>query len=614
MNTRAHVLVAPTCLALGLAASCAPSKVLGDAAPDPPSVHAALGEDGGCGVAGSLTEPLLVDMKDHDRAQIEVALGRGIAVFRHDCKEFRLLPQCSVAEGAYSYVGFTKKERVLKLTSADELSANLPTLGAVWGAELSADFAAGTSLDVALVTVGQRATAVPQVSREALRGDCEGATHFVKHAFVGAFAVEAGKRASARTAAEVFGVGASASASSSKFEKVMDGALTACGSATTRDADAPEGCGAILRVGLMPFVETLDAKAGDGGEPVCPSGMIRLGFICTADTTMARCRNRENDACESLCKQGEVEGCYWAAANRLPSEDALRTLRQICDERDHWESCYSTASTMIDIDRPSSLPYWKRACELGSGGHECRIWGDYYLAERGDKATQAERQEALAMVQRTCAHGESLACSMVGMAYLEPDPKRRAFEPDEQRALSMFMNACFNSHGSCFTAAQLVEGQSWCDLTGRDPKLCAQKLTSKNPVTPDRDRAITLFRRACDDYNGSCHNLFRFGLFDSAKIRKDEGDPVGYCTKPAPNDRGRVYNVYQCALAALRVTQEGKPQDARAHLERACNERAWLESRVADTCRDLHIQENVWQCNDLKVAREAADYACGKLK
>lgn len=126
--------------------------------------------------------------------------------------------------------------------------------------------------------------------------------------------------------------------------------------------------------------------------------------------------------------------------------------------------------------------------------------------------------------------------------------------------------------------------------------------------------AIGLYRRACAEYNGSCHNLFRFGLFDETPIRKEEGDPIGCCASAPTNDKGRVFNVYQCALASLKEAQQGKPEQARAHLERACKERAWLGEQRTSTCKDPKTSEEIWGCVDVEVALDAAGYACAKLK
>jgi len=604
----------PACVSLlVVGAACAPSGALRNAAPEPPSAGTALGEDN-CTTPNGPVEPLVVDMKDQDRAKIELALGNGIAFFQYDCGTLTLLPECTLDEGDYNYVGFTKKERVLRLRSADELHANLPTFGAAWAAKLEGDFERGSSLDIALAAVGQRVTTLPVVSRTDLHGACEGATHFVKYAQVGAFAIETGTSASARTAVQIFDAGVEGSASSSKFERVMDGELPSCAKATTSDTAPPEGCGAILRLGLTPLVDTLDATAGADGEPVCPDGLIRFGTICTADTMMARCRGQELDACQALCEKGDVDGCYWRAALDFDNqESSLATLRRLCDQRDYAPACETAATGMYNIDRPSSLPYWKKACELGEGGRECRIWAENFLSVKGEQATVSDRREALDMLGRACVQGEALACIMAGNHYIEPDPTVRVVEPDEKHALSLFLEGCFGSPGECTAAAQLLEGQSWCAITSSPPALCSPAPTAKNVVNRDRDRALSLFRRACSRFNGACRHLFRFGEFDKAKLRAVEGAPEKTCASPASNPTARTLAVYQCALASLRARAEDRAADAKRYLQKACDEKDWITAQEAETCKAPKDDQAVWRCRDATVARESSAWACQRL-
>jgi len=609
MIKRSWLLSATVCVSLG-AMGCTPSSVLGDAAPKPPAVKDALGEDD-CDQAAEVSEPLVVDMKDQDRAKVELALGKGVAVFRYSCDALELLPNCHVVEGDYNYLGFSKKERVVKLRSADELHANLPTLGSVWAVELGADLESDTSLDIALATVGLHATAVPQVARKQLRGSCDGATHFLKHAYIGAFAIEAGNKAKARAAVEVFGAGVDGATASSKFERITDGDLKSCAKAASDDEGPPPGCSAVLRLSLHPILDTIDPQKGSDGEPVCPAGMIRSGIICTADTTMARCRDRDLEACQSLCDSGDLDGCYYRAALDFDNEGPrTRALRALCDDENHWEACYTAATAMREVDLPSALPYYKKACQLGKGGHECRIWADDYLDHVGDKATKQDRRDALAAYRRTCSTGESLSCTIAGSHYIEPDPKRRVVEPDEQKAIGLFMDACFASDGACSTAAQLIEGRSWCEVTGSDPAFCTSPPSSSNPVRKDRARALTLFKRACADFSPSCAHLFRFKAFDDARIDKPNGPPVeSYCKDGKNGDQSALY----CALAAQVAQQENRPADRKVHLEKACGYRASLTGRKATVCKDLHIRKNYYDCRYLQESIDAAAWACAKV-
>jgi uncharacterized protein len=59
--------------------------------------------------------------------------------------------------------------------------------------------------------VGKRKTTWANALQQDLRGNCDGATHFVRGATVGAFAMRSGVMGRARSVAELFGAGLEAS-------------------------------------------------------------------------------------------------------------------------------------------------------------------------------------------------------------------------------------------------------------------------------------------------------------------------------------------------------------------------------------------------------------------
>lgn len=99
----------------------------------------------------------------------------GSKVPTFDCQRFELLRQCRLS-GSYGFAGVSRKEDVIQLTSSDELSANLPLSGAKLGAQLER----GVSIDLALITIGRKASTLEAASRHELLGDCRGASHFVR--------------------------------------------------------------------------------------------------------------------------------------------------------------------------------------------------------------------------------------------------------------------------------------------------------------------------------------------------------------------------------------------------------------------------------------------------
>ena len=84
-------------------------------------------------------------------------------------------------------------------------------------------------------TSGWRTTSRSVTAKDELSGACEGATHFVRSANVGAFAVASGTRGQLKTAGELFGLGASAASKSEKRSVRRDGDIQAC-EASSADA------------------------------------------------------------------------------------------------------------------------------------------------------------------------------------------------------------------------------------------------------------------------------------------------------------------------------------------------------------------------------------------
>jgi hypothetical protein len=144
------------------------------------------------------------------RSDLEVAMREGVSVVKFDGSGMKLLKDCRI-DGNYGFIGVNTKEHVVSLTSAEEVKANLPAAGLGILAKLGAELGRSQSLDIAIVMVGKRKTTWAHAARQDLKGDCSGATHFVRGANIGAFAMRSGAKGKARTVAEIFGAGVSAS-------------------------------------------------------------------------------------------------------------------------------------------------------------------------------------------------------------------------------------------------------------------------------------------------------------------------------------------------------------------------------------------------------------------
>src|SRR6185436_8688111 len=107
----------------------------------------------------------------------------------------------------------------------DEVKANLPFSGGTMAAQLQAEFARGSSLNLFMAFVGQKVASRKEVRRDELTGRCEGATHFVRTAALGAFAMQTGAKADLSSAAKFFTASASGSSTSSSATSQANGDL-----------------------------------------------------------------------------------------------------------------------------------------------------------------------------------------------------------------------------------------------------------------------------------------------------------------------------------------------------------------------------------------------------
>ena len=177
--------------------------------------------EGPCHEADNSGEPLVVDWKPEQRGDLELLMKENVAIVSYSCKGFKLLKDCKV-DGKYGFLGMSSKEQVVKLNNADEVKANLPLGGIGIAGNISAEMARGSTLDVAMIMIGKVKTTWAKVQADELKGDCDGATHFVKGAMVGAFVMETGTKGEVKSAAQMFGAGASG-ASTQREERPEQG-------------------------------------------------------------------------------------------------------------------------------------------------------------------------------------------------------------------------------------------------------------------------------------------------------------------------------------------------------------------------------------------------------
>jgi hypothetical protein len=279
-----------------------------------------------CGGVGQIVRPLIIEWAATDRASLESRLRRGLVVVRYEGCVVEVLRDCAAPAGGYDYLGITRKNDQISIRTTDELYANMP-LTAV---ELEAKLAKAGELNVSMALVGNYEAQRARFDISELQGRCQGATHVVAAAQVGAFAFYTGAAAEIGTEIEVenvAGVGGRSTASRDILNR--DGDATACESSTPNDTAPPNECGALLR---------LELSAIDGIAPTCQPGSVWNGSACVT----------EQRAWEEYEQQRE--------ADRVAQENAKqaeRAAKQAENEQVAWQlceivmQCQSEASGML---------------------------------------------------------------------------------------------------------------------------------------------------------------------------------------------------------------------------------------------------------------------------
>ncbi len=234
---RGHPAAAVLIAAVVLLGGCQARRD-GASAPAPPDLDDVLPR---CELVGSVTRPFVVEWKGTDRGELELALQSGPVVVRRSGCELEVLPRCR-APGAYRYAGFTRKHDTLAIHGEEDLYSSMP----VGAATLAGTLARTGQLHLDMTIVGMLRVDA-SVYRSDLEGACEGATHAISGAHVGAFVLSAGERTELATHA--------GPARTTATETInADGAADACETATPGDTAAPPGCGAIVRLELAPLL------------------------------------------------------------------------------------------------------------------------------------------------------------------------------------------------------------------------------------------------------------------------------------------------------------------------------------------------------------------------
>jgi uncharacterized protein len=419
--------------------------------PETPEAGDVMADTLPCRDPGSYAEPLIVDWSSAGRLDLEVAMKRGVAVVAYDCKALRLLNGCQLP-ARYAFAGVTMKEEVIQLATADEVTANLP----LTGIELAASMGAESSLDLALVMVGKRSSALAAADRTMLDGACDGATHFVRAATVGAFAMARGARGEVRVATEVFGVGAEAGSRSERQAKTTDGDRAACRQSRPEDTEPSPGCGASLRLELVPIAVEAPTEARDDDDdkvrtkatPSCPAGMTMVAGKCVdGGEELAACEDQDRGACRRLCQRGSAHGCYQLGRSEawdrnVPVTQALESLERACDLGSE-QGCYQRAWIFYNHfaypkvhDDAKAVTLARASCARG-GAKSCGLLATRATPALPHNPPRPHQDEAVfrRFAQRACDLGDSSWCQNLARHLLGK-------EGTEAEGLALYRRAC----------------------------------------------------------------------------------------------------------------------------------------------------------------------------
>ncbi len=513
-NSTAKRVMVVVASASAIVAGCAPGGAAEKLRPADPTAAAALGDKGSCHAIEHRGEPLVVDWKPEHRGDLEEAMHDGVAVVRYTCDGIKLMKDCRL-EGSYGFLGMTRREQVVRLESADEVRANLPTLGVGIAAKIGGELGRSSTLDVALVMIGKRRTTLRDVSADDLKGSCEGATHFVHGAIVGAFVMETGTKGHVRAVADVFGAGVDAKSDSARNVRNQDGDPKDCAGAAPDSEKPPPQCGAAVRlemIGILPkkapdkapVAPAADAPPPDA-KPVqakanavevppepCPAGLVFTSGKCTAPANAPsfQCEPRNFAQCDEQCTKGNAGSCGALGALYAHGHGVARDaakgatlFKSACDGGD-VPSCVNlgrltAAGHGATKDAAAAAKLYEKACKDGDASG-CALLGAALAS--GDGVTKDEAKAA-ALLKQACDGGSDAGCTLLG----EMTRDGRGVTRDAKRAADLFLRACQGSLASA------------CDALGE------LRETGGDPIA-----AGIFYARACGQlYGPACTNLAR---------------------------------------------------------------------------------------------------------
>ncbi len=383
-----------------------------------------------CGNTKIQARPLIVDWPSSDRAALEARMKQGLVPVRYVGCDMEVVTTCKIP-AAYGYTGITPKNDKVVIRNNDELYANIP----VHAAKFEAKLQRSGSLEVEMTIIGRYDAGRASVRANELQGECGEATHVITALTVGAFKFSAGAGADVGAGLKVGDIGAGGKSTASNETLNTDGDGKKCENAKGDDKAPPFGCGALLRVELLPLGEARK------DTPVCPAGTKWEGEQCVASAAPpnnppppnhppAKAGDNAkpkagvcNDAssCEEACNAGDSRACVTVGEMfynaRGVAKDGARAavfFKTACD-RGEPTGCVDLgwahqSGTGVDKNGATAAAFFGKACS-GSSVLGCIGLGTLYKS--GASGVTKDLRRAAAYFKQACDGGNATGCKML---------------------------------------------------------------------------------------------------------------------------------------------------------------------------------------------------------
>lgn len=559
--------------------------------------------EGPCREAENSGEPLVVDWKPEQRGDLELVMKESIAVVSYSCKGFKLLKDCKV-DGKYGFLGMTKKEQVVKLSNADEVKANLPLGGVGIAGNIGAQMNRGSTLDVAMIMVGKVKTTGAKVMADELKGECEGATHFVKGAMVGAFVMQTGTKGEVKSAAQMFGAGVSGGSSSDKNIQNKDGDIADCAKATPDDKKAPGQCQAFIRLELKGIAPKAAAPAGGGAaappppapppevalaEPTCPKGLVMAEGKCTEPKTAKAflCNPKDVNECVDQCGKGNAQSCGSAGSLYFNGGGGatrdVKKARELatkgCDGSDS-KSCAALGVMMAKgLGGAKDTAGAAKNLEKGCGEGEGQACGQLGILYKSGDGVSKDEAKAIGLLQKGCEGGSDEACGIAGKMFIDGTGTAK----DQAKGMDYLNRACNGSQvQACLDVGNLAEAAhnaiaakiAYSKGCWRGSKeACFGEGRMELGFGGQKDAAKRAFDRSCNFFNDNLSCAAMKVLFGGSRVVMPNAETMQLTSKCNSG------SARDCGIAGLMNVATGNPM-GQQQVERACMQQDGLACAV----------------------------------